>query len=304
MKQNGQVPVAASTGAAHALQLDLDHVGCLVNAFATGAGQWEKLGFQLTPESRQRGAVPGREGFHPWATANRCVILRDTYLELIGVVDPAAFNPWARFIAKNEGLHIMALRCRDAASAHATLSARTDALQPPVPRERMLDVDGAPRAMRFRNIFSRDEAWPEARYLVIEHQTPEFLWQSRYQQHENGACDLVAVTFVADEPAALVPRLDALGANIVEQDSDCISARLPGRGTVHIMRSGAFADVYGYARHSGMQAITVSFKDLGNTLALFKSRGVTVAHSRYGQWIEPRDANGFVMHLAEDNRHS
>ena len=83
-----------------------------------------------------------------------------------------------------------------------------------------------------------------------------------------------------------------------------ISARLPGRGTVHIMRSGAFADVYGYARHSGMQAITVSFKDLGNTLALFKSRGVTVAHSRYGQWIEPRDANGFIMHLAEDNRHS
>ena len=59
-------------------------------------------------------------------------------------------------------------------SAHASLSARTDALLPPVPRERILDVDGEPRAMRFRNIFSRDEIWPEARYLVIEHQTPEF----------------------------------------------------------------------------------------------------------------------------------
>lgn len=304
MGQNGLVPAAASTGAAHALQLDLDHVGCIVNAFDTGAEQWERLGFRLAPVSRQRGAVPGREEFHPWATANRCVIMRDTYLELIGVVDAAAFNPWARFIAKNEGLHIMALRCSDAETAHAVLSTRTDALQPPVPRERVLDVDGEPRAMRFRNIFSRDELWPEARYLVIEHQTPEFLWQPRYQQHENGACDLVAVAFVADVPSALIPRLDALGADIVEQDAERICAKLPGRGAVHVMRNKVFSAAYGFEPHSGMHAITVSFRDLGHALALFKSRGVAVEHSRYGPWIGPRDANGFVMHLAEDNGHS
>ena len=138
--------------------------------------------FSLTPVSRQRGAVPGREGFHPWATANRCVILRDTYLELIGVVDPAAFNPWAKFIAKNEGLHILALRCATRRLHTRFCPTRTDALLPPVPRERVLDVDGEPRTMRFRNIFSRDDVWPEARYLVIEHQTPEFLWQPRYQR--------------------------------------------------------------------------------------------------------------------------
>ncbi len=304
MKPNGVDPAAVSTSGAQALQLDLDHTGCIVNAFAAGAAQWERLGFQLTPVSPQRGVAPGRAGFHPWATANRCVILRNTYLELIGVVDPAAFNPWARFIAKNEGLHILALRCADAESAHAILSARTDALLPPVPRERILDVDGEPRAMRFRNIFSRDDAWPEARYLVIEHQTPEFVWQPRYQRHENGACDLVAVTFVADDPSALIPRLDALGADVIAQDGICINAKLPGRGTVHIVRSGAFAEVYGHARQSGMQAITVSFRNLGHALALFKSRGVTVGTSQYGKWIGPRDSNGFVMHLVEDNANS
>lgn len=304
MQHDRQAPTAASTAAAHALQLDLDHIGCIVNAFTTGAAQWERLGFQLTPVSRQRGAVPGREGFHPWATANRCVILRKTYLELIGIVDPAAFNPWARFIAKYEGLHIVALRCRDAESAHAVLSARTDALQPPVPRERILDVDGEPRAMRFRNIFSRDDAWPEARYLVIEHQTPEFLWQPRYQRHENGACDLVAVTFVADEPSTLIPRLDALGADVFAGDADCISARLPGRGTVHILSSNAFAGEYGYAPHSGMHAITVSFENLAQALAFFKSRGVAVGTSHHGPWIGPEDANGFVMQLVAHGGHS
>lgn len=300
MNQKAAVSVAASATVT-ALPLDLDHTGCIVNALAAGAARWERLGFNLTPESRQRGAVPGREGFHPWATANRCVILRDTYLELIGMVDSAAFNPWARFSAKNEGLHILALRCCDAQDAHAILSARTAALLPPVPRERILDVDGEPRSMRFRNIFSRDEVWPEARYLVIEHQTPEFLWQSRYQRHPNGACDLVAVTFVADEPSALMPRLDALGADIVARDDASISAKLPGRGSMQILSSNLFAGMYGHAPHAGMQAITVSFHDLGHALDLLKSRGAVIGTSRHGHWIGPRDTNGFVMHLVEDN---
>ena len=67
------------------------------------------------------------------------------------------------------------------------------------------------------------------------------------------------------------------------------------------MSSTLFAGTYGYAPHSGLQAITVSFSDLEQTLALFKSRGVAVTTSRDGQWIAPRDANGFVLHLVQDN---
>jgi hypothetical protein len=286
------------------LPLGLDHAGCVVNAFDAGAAQWERLGFALTPESRQRGAVPGQAGFHPWATANRCVILNHTYLELIGIVDKTAFNPWARFIARREGLHILALRCDDAVSAHAALAARTDALLPPVPRERTLDVDGEPRTMRFRNIFSRDELWSEARYLVIEHQTPEFLWQPRYQQHENGACDLVAITLVADEPAQLLPRLTAFDGNVFEHDKTAISARLPGHGSVSILSSELFSGLYGVKADTGMQAITVSFRNLERTLALLKQRGISAGDSPYGRWLGPRDTNGFVMHLIQDDTRS
>jgi hypothetical protein len=288
-----------------ALRLDLDHTGCIVGDLAAGARAWERLGFTLTPVSRQRGAVPGREGFHPWATANRCVILGETYLELIGVVDPVAFNPWARFIARNEGLHILALRCADADAAHAALSARTDALLQPVPRERVLDVEGEARTMHFRNIFSRDEVWPEARYLVIEHQTPQFLWQPRYQQHENGARDLVAVTFIAAQPETLAARMRAFGAEIVQRDAGGFTAKLPGRGAVHAMRSAAFAETYGIdAAHSGMHALTVSFADLDRAVDLLESHGITVASSARGRWIAPTDANGFVMHLVQDTQNS
>jgi hypothetical protein len=172
-----------------------------------------------------------------------------------------------------------------------------------VERERVLDVDGEPCTMRFRNIFSRDDIWPEARYLVIEHQTPQFLWQPRYQRHANGAIDLVAATFVADDPSTLIPRLTALGADVVTSDGT-VNGELPGRGSINVISSTLFAARYGYAPRAGLQAITVSFSALEETLALLKSRGVAVTTSRDGPWIAPRDANGFVLHLVKDNGNS
>ncbi len=286
------------------LRLDLDHVGCIARSLDDAAARWQRLGFRLTPQSRQQGAVPGLAGMHPWATANRCVILRNTYLELIGMVDAGAFNPWARFMAKAEGLHILALRCDEADTAYSTLSARSDALLPPVPRARVLDVDGEPRTMRFRNIFSRDEAWPEARYLVIEHQTPDYVWQPRYQRHDNGACDLVAVSFVADDPLMLVPRLQALGAEVVAQDAAVVSAKLPGRGALRVMSSDRYGEMYGAAPRTGLCAMTISFENVKRTLDSLAKRGLIIHASSYGHWTGPEDANGFVMHLVQDNEYS
>jgi hypothetical protein len=282
-------------------RLGLDHTGCIVRDLAAGAARWERLGFTLTPMSRQRGAVPGREGFHAWATANRCAILGRTYLELIGVVDPDAFNPWARFIACNEGLHICAMRCDEADRAYAALSTRTDALQPPVPRERLLDVNGEMHAMRFRNIFSRDDRWTEARWLVIEHQTPEYLWQPRHQHHDNGARDLASVTFVADDPATLRPRLDAFGAAVVSQDARMITGTLPGGGTLRAMQPGAFTDAHGYAPSlpTGMHAMAVAVDDLEATHALLKKRAVPVRTIAGVVSVSPEEANGCVLQFIQ-----
>ena len=174
----------------------LDHLGTIVSDLAAGAARWERLGFQLSPLSRQRGRMPGRDEDGPWATANRCAIFRHGYLELIGIVDAAAFNPWTKFLARFEGLHLLALRVPDADAAYAELSGRTATLNAPVQRERKLDVDGVEATMRFRNIFSRDESYPEGRYIVLEHQTPEYLWQPRYQAHPNGALALEAAPII------------------------------------------------------------------------------------------------------------
>ena len=70
--------------------------------------------------------------------------------------------------------------------------------------------DGGEMEMRFRNIFSRDSAWPQGRFIVIEHQTPDALWRPEFTMHANGAQALVEAAFTAPEPEPTVRRLERL----------------------------------------------------------------------------------------------
>ena len=259
--------------------LKLDHTGTIVRDLAAGAARWEKLGFTLSPVSRQRGAVPGADGVQPWASANRCAIFEQGYLELIGLVDAQAHNPWARFLGRFEGMHLLALRCDSADKAYAALSPGAPFLAPPVARERALDVDGEERVMRFRNIFSRDAMCPEGRYILIEHQTPQYLWQPRYLAHENGAKALVDVTVVADDPA-IAARLQALGG-------------IPALAT-----TAAFAARFGWAPPApAFAAVTIAFADLDRAARLMEARGIGLRRSGPDLWAAPADTNGFVMRM-------
>jgi len=263
------------------VDLTLDHVGVIARDLASGAARWERLGFTLAPMSRQRGAVPGMIGMQPWATANRCVILRQGYLELIGTVDPAAHNPWTRFIARFEGIHILALRCANADAAYAALATQAPFLDPPIVRERKLDYRGEERTMRFRNIFSRDAECPEGRYIVIEHQTPELLWQEALMTHANGAVALTEAVVVGDD-AALAARIRGLDA-------------IP-----QLMRAAEFTGRYGWTPSvPSFAAITIAFTDLDRTLRLFQARGITVHRNGADVWLAPADTNGFVMRLVQ-----
>lgn len=264
-----------------AAEISLDHVGAIARDLTLAAARWERLGFTLSPVSRQRGTVPGETGMHPWATANRCAIFQRGYLELIGVVDPAAFNPWTRFVERFEGLHLLAFRCGEADAAYARLKDKAAFLVPPVERERKLVYRGEERTMRFRNIFSRDSECPEGRYIVIEHQTPELLWQPELMAHENGALGLQAATLVADD--------EAVRARIAALDN-----------LVAVERPGDFARRYGWAPAApSLAAITVSFLDLDKTLSLLGARGIDLCRSGGEVWLPPPVTNGFVMRLVQ-----
>jgi hypothetical protein len=285
------VPVKAS----------LDHLGAIVNDLAAGAARWEKLGFLLTPVSRQRGKMPGRNDDGPWATANRCAILGEGYLELIGVVEPALFNPWLRFVARFEGLHLLALRVSNADEAFAQLALRTNTLNEPVQRARNLDVAGREETMRFRNIFSRDEAYPEGRYIVLEHQTPEYLWQPRYQAHPNGALALEAALVCADDVNAQRKRLETVTGVEPMQGSDGVLRFSPsGGGAIELFDAAAFERRYAWrpAALPCFAGVQMRFADRARAASLMEDNGVPVRRS--GEWlVAPEHTNGFLLRLTQ-----
>jgi hypothetical protein len=288
----------------------LDHAGVIVRDLGANARAWERMGFLLSPVSRQSGRMPGRDETGPWATANRCAIFRDGYLELIGVVDDACFNPWASFLDRFEGMHILALRVESADEAWETLGripAHGGQFNPPVQRERSLDVDGELRTMRFRNIFSRDAQCPEGRIIVIEHQTPQYLWQPKYLDHPNGAVALQAVFLCCDLAGHDLPthpcaRIAALtGARPVRTSRDSLLLRADTGHEYCALSPEAFERRFGAAAPAvpAYVGATVRFADRGRAAALMQESGLVVNRTGEDWYVRTAANPGFVLSLAE-----
>ncbi|MCS6891269.1 MAG: VOC family protein [Rhodovarius sp.] len=186
----------------------LDHVGVCARELAPLAAAYEKLGFTLTPVAQQSGRKTPDGPIEPFGTGNRCAFLRHGYIELLAILDPGLFaNQLDRFLARYEGLHICALGCLD---AEANL-ARLRAAGIPIPGIAWLErpvEPGDPRRARFARLPLPDA--PEGRLQLIQHLTPELLWQDRWLRHANGAEALVSLVIATAEPAAAAARLSRL----------------------------------------------------------------------------------------------
>ncbi len=275
--------------------LSLDHVGFIVRDLDAGEARWRDLGFELAPRSPQMGATPDGAIMAPWATANHCAMFARGYLELIGVTDPARHNPWTAFLVRYEGIHITAFRCPEADSAYAALAERIEGFDPPLQRRRDAPYGDGVREFRFRNIFSQDALFPEGRFIVIEHQTPEVIWQPSLMTHPNGAVAFDEVVFCADPAAPTRQRLEA----IVSEDADDGRIALPGGGCVTVTSPSEFA-----ARFEGAvapdlpcaAAVVIAVDDLAKPRACLTEAGIAARQSADGiLWVAGEDANGGIV---------
>ena len=278
------------------LDVEFDHVGFIVNDLAAGANAWRALGFELSPISPQMGLNATGE-FEPWATANQCAVFENGYLELIGIHRPEYFNPWERFLQRGDGAHIAAFRCDVADETYARLAELSADFQPPVQRRRDApywdEGKWTSREMRFRNIFSRDEQCREARYIIIEHQTPEVLWQPHLTTQPNAVTSLVSMSFVAaDEPVH--ERLALLG----NAQANCF--RCTRGGHVELLTPKTWQTRFpgcGEPRLDAISSCTVATDNLAALRARLDKNAVQYYHDADEQrlWIAPAFANGTVI---------
>ncbi len=273
--------------------LSLDHLGFMVRDLDAGAACWQKLGFQLAPRSPQMGATPDGEIMAPWATSNHCVMFARGYLELIGITNPANHNPWTAFLDRFEGIHITAFRCSDADIAYEALVKRVDGFDPPLQRRRDAPYGDGVREFRFRNIFSQDDRYPEGRFIVIEHQTPDVIWQPPLMTHPNGAVAFDEAVFCGGESTAA--RIEGI-TGVVAQEGQCL---LPGGGVATVLDEAGFA-----ARFQGAAqphapcaaAAVVSVDALGKVRACLENAGITPNQGADGTiWVPAEMANGGII---------
>ena len=201
-----------------------------------------------------------------------------------------------------EGPHITALRCQDADAAYAALSKRIDNFDPPLQRLRNAPFGDGERPFKFRNIFSRDEHYPEGRFIVIEHQTPEVIWQKELMDQPNGAIRLCELLFAAHPGDRTLDRLKKISGEMVEPgDIDLI--KLSGGGVLSVASVAKYSERYpgaGKPLRPAVAAVVVGVKNLEATADLISTNGVSVMETeRPSVWVGPTEANGAVIEFIE-----
>ncbi len=216
----------------------LDHIGVCARDPRPVWAAYEALGFALTPIARQSGGNPPSL----LGTGNRCAMLRRGYIELLGVLDAALpDNGLARFLERYEGQHILAFGMGDAEANLDRL--RLAGLDIPgiAWLERPVDAPDGPRA-RFARLPLPDA--PEGRLQLIQHLTPDLLWQPRWLDHPNHAAALEATILVAANPAESAARLSRLcGLPLINDAVAGYALPLPEGGMVRILPPDALAEV-------------------------------------------------------------
>ncbi len=191
----------------------IDHVLVAVRDLERAAERWQDLGFVLTPP-----------GVHPhWGTANRCIMLENSYIELIGFTGahPRRRPELEAFLAEQgEGLCGLALATDDAA---ATLEAwRSLGFSPQGPEELSRTLPEG-EALAFLTVPLPPEQCLGLWLFACQHRTPKALRRPEWLQHPNGCRRLVSVTLHADPPEEAEELFERLLGTATESRTDTVT---------------------------------------------------------------------------------
>jgi Glyoxalase-like domain len=182
--------------------------------------RYAELGFTLSPPSRHEVTTVAGGPLVPSCTANRCAYFGESFIELIGIVDDTAPDPWRALPLIDperggyQGLRGASFGVTDSDAALARLSAAGLAGSGVLSLRRPVDTPDGPRTMRARSVHIDRSKSTEGILHTAEHLTPEYVHQPRYLTHANGARWLDAVLLVVED-GELAGYRDRYGAALI-----------------------------------------------------------------------------------------
>ncbi|MEW2355514.1 VOC family protein [Spirillospora sp. NPDC029432] len=281
--------------------LGFHHTGVLTRDLDALERTYTALGFTLSPRSRHLLNERPGEPPVPGCTANRCALFGGAYIELLGIVDDAAPDPWhTREMA--DGFRLLNFDTRDAAATDRRLTAAGLRTSGVLDLERDVDtVDGA-RTMRARAVHLDPRATPEAYVGIAEHLTRDYVHQPRYLTHRNGARALEAVLIVAADADhdAMAARYARILAREPRREGPRTVLDLPA-GRLEIVRASDCAAVLPgepVPDTSRLAAMTVRVDDVAAARAVVEDGGVPARTAGGGFLVPARDAHGAALLFA------
>jgi catechol 2,3-dioxygenase-like lactoylglutathione lyase family enzyme len=272
----------------------IDHLIIGVRDLEAARASYARLGFAVAPRGRHVG----------WGTANCCVMLEDGYLELLGIVDPAAFtNNLDRFLAEREGATTLVLRSRDAEGTQVAW--REAGLPAEAPRDlgRRLEAEEGATDLRFRNTLLPASATAGLGVFACQHLTPELLRRPEWLDHPNGARRIRSCTVVVDDPAPLAEAMARVIGSAAVTDTDRVIAVHVGHGIVLIappedaMLMHPAAAIPDEVTTPQLRVVTLEVGDAERAVGWLRQEGVPFVETREGALLPPEQAHGVALEL-------
>ena len=222
----------------------LDHIVHAVRDLDAAAELYRGLGFTVGARNR-----------HPWGTHNYIVQLPGFFIELLMLAEPdklgsdgfsklfAAYN--RDFIERHEGLSMLILESRDAATDVAAFRAARIAASDVMRFEREgKRPDGTPVKLGFSLAFAEDKHAPEINFATCRQLHPENFWNPAFQKHANGVSGIAGVVAVADDPGRHRNFFESFTGATAERSADGLAIATP-RGAIDVMAPAAFEHRFG-----------------------------------------------------------
>jgi hypothetical protein len=285
----------------------VDHSVVINRDFQAVWDRYEQLGFTLSPTSRHTVTTVAGGPRVPSCTANRCAYFGESYIELIGIVDPSAPDPWGvlpvidnayqglRGVSFGFGAAEIALRrLQDIGLAGSGILA----LQRPV------DTPDGPQTVRARVVHVDRSRTPEGIVHISEHLTPQYVHQPRFLRHANGARGLAAVLLVVDdaELGDYVERYEAVLARRarIEGPRHVFELRV---GRLEVLAGSALGDVLPGEKAPVLPffaAQSVVVADLAAARSLIETNQIATHPIPEGFFVGAADAHGSSVVFTED----
>ncbi|WP_242587134.1 VOC family protein [Streptomyces sp. MST-110588] len=277
------------------------HTGILTRDLDGLERTYRSFGFTLSPRSRHLLGEKAGQAPVPGCTANMCALFGDSYIELLGIVDESAPDPWhtKAMADEYEGFRILNFDSDDAEAVDRRLSGAGLRTSGVLGLERDVDTEEGTRTMRARVVHVDPATTPEGYVGMAQHLTRRYVHQPRYLGHPNGAHGIDAVLMVADDADggtfdAIVDRY-ARVLEVEPRREGALTVLEMKAGRLEIVRASAAGDVLPgepAPAASYLAAMTILVSDVGAARTLIEDSGTATQTTQDGFFVSARDAYG------------